>query len=96
MLASGIRRQIERNDLDKATIAALEEAECVLWTTIDAAEAVRAGELELGARPGPTRVPRLRLQPQRRGRSNAVQLWSTVYLVVKPPTPEQNPLCTAK
>ena len=25
--------------------------------------------------------------------SNAIQLWSTVYLVVKPPSPQQNPLC---
>jgi hypothetical protein len=94
MLASGIRRQIERKDLDVETIAALEEAECVLWSTIDAAEEVRAGELWSWE---PARG-----QPEYRAfgfnrndvdESNAVQLWSTVYLVVKPPTPEQNPLC---
>ncbi len=97
MLASGIRRQIEREDLDAETVTALENAECVLWQTIDAAEEVRAGELW-------SWVP-AKGQPEYRAfgfnrndvdESNAVQLWSTVYLVVKPPTPKQNPLCAPK
>ena len=98
MLASGIRRQIEREDLDVETIAALEEAECMLW------EHHRRGRggasrraVELGAqRQGPARVPRLRLQPQRRGR---VQRGAAVEHGLpgrQAADAEQNPLCTAK
>ncbi|HKE17007.1 MAG TPA: hypothetical protein VKB80_19170 [Kofleriaceae bacterium] len=95
MLASGLRRQIERDDLDEATVTALEQAECVVWQTISAAEKVRAGELW-------SWEPNAAGQPEYRpfgfnlsdvDESNAVQLWSTVYLVVKPPTAEQNPVC---
>jgi hypothetical protein len=96
MLASGIRRQIERGkELEAATLTALEEAECKLWETINAAEEVRAGELwswEANA----DGQPEYRAFGYNRNdvdESNAVQLWSTVYLVVKEPTPAQNPLC---
>jgi hypothetical protein len=97
MLASGLRRQIERDDLDEATVTQLEQAECVVWQTISAAEKVRAGELW-------SWEPDADGQPEYRpfgfnlsdvDESNAVQLWSTVYLVVKPPTAEQNPVCGA-
>jgi hypothetical protein len=94
MLASGIRRQIERDDLDEDTIAALEAAECVLWTTISAAEEVRAGELwSWEPAKGQPEYRAFGFNRNDVDESNAVQLWSTVYLVVKPPTLEQNPLC---
>jgi hypothetical protein len=96
LLASGIRRQLERTDISAATETELQKAECKLWDTIDAAQQVRAGELwswepnESGA-----------LEYRAFGfnltdvdESNAAQLWSTVYLVVKRPTATQNPLCT--
>ncbi len=97
MLASGIRRQIERDDLDEETVTALEEAECVLWQTIDAAEEVRAGELwSWVPAEGAPEYRAFGFNRNDVDESNAVQLWSTVYLVVKPPTPEQNPLCAPR
>jgi hypothetical protein len=97
LLASGIRRQLERLDLGDATRTALEDAECTLWDTIDAAQKVRAGELWSWAA-GPD--GQLEYRPFGYNltdvdESNAVQLWSTVYLVVKRPTAEENPLCVA-
>jgi hypothetical protein len=97
LLASGIRRQIERTGLQPATLNALKDAECKLWETIDAAESVRAGELwsweanaegELEYRPFGYNLTDV-------DESNAAQLWSTVYLVVKKPTPAQNDACAA-
>lgn len=97
LLASGIRRQIERTDLTAATRTALQHAECKLWDTIDAAQLVRAGELWSWA-------PNASGQLEYRAfgfnfadvdESNAAQLWSTVYLVVKRPTAAKNPLCSS-
>lgn len=96
MLASGLRRQIERGaELLPGTVTALQEAECKLWQTINAAESVRAGEL-WSWEPGADRRPEYRAFGFNRNdvdESNAVQLWSTVYLVVQEPTEAQNPLC---
>jgi hypothetical protein len=97
LLASGIRRQIERTDLTAATRTALQHAECKLWDTIDAAQQVRAGELW-------SWTPNASGQLEYRAfgfnfadvdESNAAQLWSTVYLVVKRPTAAKNPLCSS-
>jgi hypothetical protein len=97
LLASGIRRQIEREDIAAATRETLKDAECKLWASINAAEAVRAGELwswaanaagELEYRPFGYNLADV-------DESNAAQLWSTVYLVVKAPTPAQNGRCAA-
>lgn len=87
LLASGMRRQLERTDLAAATRTALEEAECKLWDTIDAAEAVRAGEL-WSWEPNTDGELEYRAFGYNRNdvdESNAAQLWSTVYLVVKRP-----------
>jgi hypothetical protein len=95
LLASGIRRQLDRFDLSDETRAALERAECTLWDTIDAAQKVRAGELWSWA-PGPDGQLEYRAFGYNLtdvDESNAAQLWSTVYLVVKRPTAEQNLLC---
>ncbi|HET7503230.1 MAG TPA: hypothetical protein VFK02_19555 [Kofleriaceae bacterium] len=95
LLASGIRRQLERTGLRAQTVTALQQAECTLWDTIDAAQLVRAGELWSWA-------PNASGQLEYRAfgynltdvdESNAAQLWSTVYLVVKRPTAAQNPSC---
>jgi hypothetical protein len=97
LLASGIRRQIERGNIQAATRTALQEAECKLWDTIEAAEAVRAGEL-WSWEPNDQGELEYRAFGYNRNdvdESNAAQLWSTVYLVVKRPTPAQNPACAA-
>ena len=89
LLASGIRRQLERDDLAPATEAALQAAECKLWDTIDAAEEVRAGELWSWAANGDGELEYRAFGYNRNDvdESNAAQLWSTVYLVVKRPMP---------
>jgi hypothetical protein len=97
LLASGVRRQLDRSDLAPATRTALQAAECKLWDTIDAAQKVRAGELWSWA---PTAAGQLEYRAFGYNvtdvdESNAAQLWSTVYLVVKRPTAAQNPACTA-
>jgi hypothetical protein len=87
LLASGIRRQLERDDIATATRTALQAAECKLWDTIDAAEEVRAGEL-WSWEPNEQGVLEYRAFGYNRNdvdESNAAQLWSTVYLVVKRP-----------
>jgi hypothetical protein len=87
LLASGIRRQIERTDIAGATRTALQAAECKLWDTIDAAEEVRAGELwswEANAQ-GVLEYRAFGYNRNDVDESNAAQLWSTVYLVVKRP-----------
>jgi hypothetical protein len=96
LLASGVRRQLGRTDLAPATRTALQAAECKLWDTIDAAQKVRAGELWSWA---PTATGQLEYRAFGYNvtdvdESNAAQLWSTVYLVVKRPTAAQNSACT--
>jgi hypothetical protein len=98
LLASGIRRQLDRTDLSPATTAALQLAECKLWDTIDAAQQVRAGELWSWAAnaSGGVDYRAFGYNLTDVDESNAAQLWSTVYLVVKRPTAAQNPLCTPR
>jgi hypothetical protein len=95
LLASGIRRQLERTDITIATEAELQKAECRLWDTIDVAEQVRAGELWSWAAnaSGQLEYRAFGYNLADVDESNAAQLWSTVYLVVKRPTPAQNPMC---
>jgi hypothetical protein len=97
LLASGMRRQIERTDIAAATVTALQQAECKLWDTIDAAQLVRAGELWSWAANGSGELDyrAFGYNLSDVDESNAAQLWSTVYLVVKRPTAQQNPLCAA-
>lgn len=97
LLASGMRRQIERADIATATRNELKQAECKLWQTIDAAESVRAGELWSWApnAEGELEYRAFGYNLADVDESNAAQLWSTVYLVVKKPTAEQNDLCAA-
>jgi hypothetical protein len=94
LLAQGLRRQLQRADLSSETRAALSAAECAVWRAIDTTAAARTRELwswaveaggQLGLRPfgGGTDADE----------SNAIQLWSTVYLAVRAPTPEQNLVC---
>lgn len=96
LLASGVRRQLERTDIAAATRTALQQAECKLWDSIDAAQQVRAGELwswEASATGG-LDYRAFGYNRNDVDESNAAQLWSTVYLVVKRPTAAQNPTCS--
>lgn len=87
LLASGVARQLERGDLDPQTRTALEQAECALWKTINNAEEVRAGELWSweASESGELEYRSFGYNLSDVDESNAAQLWSTVYLAVKPP-----------
>jgi hypothetical protein len=86
LLAAGLRRQLARKDLSRATRRSLARAECALWQVIEATRAQGMGELWSWA----PRDGRAEARPFGAGagdadESNAVQLWSTVYLAVQKP-----------
>jgi len=86
MLAAGLARQLERFDLPPATRNALRQAQSQLWPLILATHAVAEGELWSWGHDGQRFVveafgPKCKTADE----SNALQLWSTVYLAVQPP-----------
>ena len=86
LLAAGLTRQLGRPDLPSSTRTALEDAQRALWAVIDATATQRTGELWTWD----VKQRRIVLAPfgQTSGHadeSNAVQLWSTVYLGVRRP-----------
>lgn len=86
LLAAGLERQLARRDLPAATRARLTRAQAELWRVIGAARAVANSELWSWA----YAQGRYQVVPFGAGRndvdeSNAAQLWSTVYLAVRPP-----------
>ncbi|HUS67478.1 MAG TPA: hypothetical protein VMZ28_23235 [Kofleriaceae bacterium] len=86
MLAAGLRRQLQRTDLPHATRQRLTDAERALWAAIGAMRDQAAGELWSFKVEG-GKIVYLPFG-QARGHldeSNAVQIWSTVYLAVRPP-----------
>ena len=87
LLAAGLERQLARNDLPATTRDRLREAQARLWRAISATRALQSSELWSWAYEG----GRYRIVPFGAGRqdvdeSNAAQLWSTVYLAVRPPS----------
>jgi hypothetical protein len=86
LLAAGIERQLARRDLPAATRDRLQQAQARLWRAIAATRALQSSELwswtytDRGYRAVPFGAGR-----QDVDESNAAQLWSTVYLAVKPP-----------
>jgi hypothetical protein len=86
LLAAGLERQLARHDLPAATRARLGPAQAQLWRAISATRALQSSELWSWA----YEAGRYRMVPFGAGRqdvdeSNAAQLWSTVYLAVRPP-----------
>jgi glycogen debranching enzyme len=86
LLAAGLERQLARSDLPIATRGRLGQAQARLWRAISATRALQSSELWSWAYEG----GRYRMVPFGAGRqdvdeSNAAQLWSTVYLAVRPP-----------
>lgn len=86
LLAAGIERQLARGDLPQATKARLKAAQASLWRAIDATRALQSSELWSWT----FRDGRYQVVPFGAGKadvdeSNAAQLWSTVYLAVRPP-----------
>lgn len=87
LMAAGLERQLARTDLPAATRARLRSAQRALWQAIRAVPAdQRTSELWSWAYGD----GRFSYRPFGQGggdqtESNAAQLWSTVYLAVKPP-----------
>ena len=86
LFAAGLARQLTRHDLPAAVRADLVRAQQSLWSAIEATRSMQNAELwtwSYGA-------GRYQLRPFGSSaadvdESNAAQLWSTVYLAVRPP-----------
>jgi hypothetical protein len=100
LLAAGLERQLARCDLPAPVRAKLDTAQTRLWGAIRATRAVQSSELWSWA----FRDGRYEVVPFGAGKadvdeSNAAQLWSTVYLAVRPPLeagrPEKAPAKTS-
>ena len=86
LLAAGLRRQLARGDLPAATRAGLVAAQAALWKAIAAGRSVRSSELwSWTYRDGRYRIQAFGAGKTDVDESNAAQLWSTVYLAVRPP-----------
>jgi hypothetical protein len=90
MLAAGLRRQIERDDLDEALRQRLLRVEALLWDLIEETSEMRTSELWTWAHgaAGWKVVPfgqAMGGASSHQAESNAAQLWSTVYLSVRGP-----------
>jgi len=88
LLAAGLERQLARCDLPRPVRAKLVAAQARLWRAIGATRAVQSSELWSWT----FRDGRYQVAPFGAGKadvdeSNAAQLWSTVYLAVRPPRP---------
>ena len=86
LFAAGLERQLARTDLPPAVRATLTDAQARLWQAIEATRATRSSELWSWAyADGQYRVVPFGAGKADVDESNAAQLWSTVYLAVRPP-----------
>ncbi|MGH8317471.1 MAG: hypothetical protein ACREUL_05765 [Steroidobacteraceae bacterium] len=86
LFAAGLARQLERHDLPPAVRADLVKAQRVLWPAIEATRSMQNSELWSWS----YEAGRYQLRPFGSStadvtEANAAQLWSTVYLAVRPP-----------
>lgn len=86
LFAAGLQRQLARHDLPSTTRARLLDAQATLWRAIGATRAYANSELWSWTFQG----GRYQVVPFGAGKadvdeSDAAQLWSTVYLAVRPP-----------
>ena len=85
-LAAGLERQLQRADLPADVRARLVRAQAALWTAIRTGRAVQNSELwSWDFRDGQYVVAPFGADRANADESNAAQLWSTVYLAVRPP-----------
>ncbi len=88
LLASGLARQLRREDLRDALRGRLETAERNLWRVIEAGETVKTSELwSWSIKDGAFVIEPFGQRDGDATESNAAQLWSTVYLAVAPTAP---------
>ena len=92
LLAAGLDRQLHRTDLPEAVRNRLRAAREKLWAVIEGSNALRTSELWSWSYAG----GKFRIEPFGRpgadvDESNAAQLWSTVYLGLRPPKQTAKP-----
>ncbi len=90
LMAAGLERQLRRTDLPAPLRARLLQARTTLWSGIKRSNELRTSELWSWSWSKDARGGRYQLEPFGRAgadadESNAAQLWSTVYLGLKPP-----------
>jgi hypothetical protein len=86
LFAAGLDRQISRSDLPAPLRKRLIAARTQLWDAIEATRDVRTSELwSWSFADGRYRVEPFGQRGQDADESNAAQLWSTVFLALKPP-----------
>lgn len=86
LLAAGLARQLQRDELPEPTRGRLLEAQRRLWQAIDATAATRTSELwSWSYADGRYRVEPFGQDSGDADESNAAQLWSTVYLAIPHP-----------
>lgn len=87
IMAAGLKRQLERDDLPPATREHLVSAQTKLWQAICAAGSMRTSELwSWSYANGHYRIEPFGAEGAHEDESNAAQLWSTVFLALPPPT----------
>ena len=88
LLAAGLARQLQRDDLPAATRTRLRDAQRRLWQAIDATREMRTSELwSWSYADGRYRMAPFGQSSGDADESNAAQLWSTVYLAIPLPSP---------
>ena len=91
LFAAGLERQLQRRDLPPGVRSHLLEAQQVLWSAINATRSMNNSELwSWSFAAGHYRVAPFGAAAADADESNAAQLWSTVYLAVRPPEVEVN------
>jgi hypothetical protein len=86
LFAAGLERQLQRTDLPAAVRAHLLEAQRTLWSAITSTRSMNNSELwSWSIDDGHYRVAPFGAAAADADESNAAQLWSTVYLAMKPP-----------
>ena len=86
LFAAGLARQLDRHDLPGAVRADLIKAQRVLWTAIEATRSMQNAELWSWAyEAGHYQLRPFGSSAADADESNAAQLWSTVYLAIRPP-----------
>ncbi|HEY2274434.1 MAG TPA: hypothetical protein VGH61_02930, partial [Steroidobacteraceae bacterium] len=87
LFAAGLARQLERTDLPATVRSHLLAAQKTLWTAIDATRSISNSELwSWSFSDRHYHVAAFGAAAADADEANAAQLWSTVYLAVKPPT----------
>jgi hypothetical protein len=86
LFAAGLARQLERHDLSPTVREHLVAAQRTLWSAIEATRTMKNSELwSWSFTAGHYQVAPFGAAAADADESNAAQLWSTVYLAVRPP-----------